>query len=60
MRLESSLHACRAALAALLLPFDQRYAALVGRVKAMGYDTSPLVTVPQRASPGRPASGSRP
>lgn len=36
---------------------DQRYAALVGRVKAMGYDTSRLVKVPQRALPGWPASG---
>ena len=36
---------------------DQRYAALVGRVKAMGYDTSRLVKVPQRALPGLPASG---
>jgi len=33
---------------------DQRYAALVGRVKAMGYDTSRLVKVPQRAASAAP------
>jgi apolipoprotein D and lipocalin family protein len=34
---------------------DQRYAALVGRVKAMGYDTSRLVKVPQRSAAAAPA-----
>jgi apolipoprotein D and lipocalin family protein len=29
---------------------DSRYAALVARVKAMGYDTSKLVKVPQQAA----------
>ncbi len=33
---------------------DQRYAALVGRVKAMGYDTRRLVKVPQRGASAAP------
>lgn len=36
---------------------DARYAALVARVKAMGYDTGKLVKVPQRAA-SQPVGGS--